>query len=90
MAGEIIKVWITRYALTDGIMEGEAQLCETSGGMIKFKGNYYHGEHLDWHRTKESAITRAEERRKAKLASLKRQIAKLEKLDFSRTEPCDG
>lgn len=43
----------------------------------------FHGN--EWHRTREEAVARAEQMRAAKIASLKKQIAKLEKLSFGET-----
>jgi hypothetical protein len=43
-------------------------------------GVYYHNG--DWHRTEANAIARAEEIRGNKLASLNRQIKKIEALKF--------
>lgn len=79
-----MKVWITKYALTKGILEKE---CEDRGnGAVKEAENrfpiYYHREGDEWHRTKESAIKKAEEMRQKKIASLKKQIEKLEKMRF--------
>ena len=42
----------------------------------------YHGEGKEWCRTKEEAIKRAEEMRKKKICSLKKQIEKLNSLRF--------
>ena len=78
-----MKVWITKYALTDGIIEAEAKDC--GYGMIETVGkysNYFHGEGRQWHKEKESAITKAEEMRQKKIASLKKQIERLEKMKF--------
>jgi hypothetical protein len=56
--------------------------------MITFKaegaifGDYAHGEGRQWHRTREAAVLIAESMRKKKIASLKQQIEKLEKLRF--------
>lgn len=78
-----MDVWITKYALTQGIFEQKAELCEE--GMIEVKAEhttYYHGEGKDWHRTKESAVKRAEEMRQKKIASLKKQIERLEEMRF--------
>lgn len=44
---------------------------------------YAHGEGREWHRTLEGARKRAEIMRMAKIANLKKQIAKLEKLKFT-------
>ena len=58
--------------------------------MLSYIGSRYdwrecvHGK--DWHRTPESALARAEEMRKAKIASLKKSIAKLEAMTFSVEE----
>lgn len=78
---EIKKVWVTKYALTRGIIETEGQIDEDFPGILDAKGitNYLHGEGNEWHRTKESAIAKAEEMRQKKIESLKSQIEKLEK-----------
>lgn len=79
-----MKVWITKYALTKGIIEME---CVQFGDIsVREVGNpfptYYHGEGDEWHRTKESAIKKAEEMRQKKIESLKKQIKKLEEMRF--------
>ncbi len=88
-----MKVWITKYALTKGIMEEDAaeissnspRICsvEYDHGNYSTKG-YYHGD--DWHTTKDAALNRAEQMRLAKIASLKKSISNLEKLTFSTKE----
>lgn len=81
-----MKVWITKYALVVGIIEKEAEyLSELHEGTIKTKSDrpsYYYGEGEEWHRTEESAIKKAEELRQKKIASLKKQIEKLEMMRF--------
>lgn len=78
-----MKVWITKYALTQGIFEAEADESEIFRGMIAVSPfEFYHGEGKEWHKTKESAISRAEEMRKKKISSLKKQIKKLENMKF--------
>jgi hypothetical protein len=53
--------------------------------MFKYgEHNYAHGEGRQWHRTQESALARAESMRKAKIASLRKSIARLEALSFAR------
>lgn len=87
---ENIKAWITKYALTDGVFEIEAELSNVSDNMIceKRKDNsfysnrYFHGEGKEWHRTKESALQKAEQMRIKKIENLKKQIAKFEKMKF--------
>jgi uncharacterized membrane protein len=80
----IFRAWITKYAISEGIYEIDARVCSpVSQTMIEHVGKsniYFHND--DWHRTRESAVARAEEMRKAKIASLRKQIAKLEKKVF--------
>lgn len=77
-----MKVWITKYALTKGILEKEVEGC--GDGMVKESENhfptYYHG--TDWRKDKQSAIAKAEEMRKKKIQSLKKKIEQLEKMKF--------
>ena len=81
-----MKVWITKYALTAGIQEREAEIDESDGTAAvkqeRYHADYYHGEGRDWHRTLEGAIARAEEMRATKIASLRKSIVKMEKLRF--------
>lgn len=87
-----MKVWVTKYALTQGILEKEVEICssDVSGHMIKITGTgigwspseYYYGNGKEWHETKESAIKMAEFMRLKKIESLKKQIIKLEKMKF--------
>lgn len=78
-----MKVWITKYALSSGISEQEAD--EQDGDYIwvgsgpALRQMFTKGE---WHLDEHSAKTRAEEMRVAKIASLRKSIAKLEKLKF--------
>ena len=80
-----MKVWITKYALTDGVREMEVEQSENFSEIVRGKsGNdFYHGEGREWHRTYESAVAKAEEMRLKKIDSLKKQIAKWEKKRFS-------
>lgn len=83
MENEIITAWVTKHALTEGVQCVEAEVCHgTSSTMISYgRGEYAHGK--DWHRTREDALTRAEEMRKAKIASLKKSLEKMERMAFS-------
>lgn len=77
-------VYVTKYALTKGIQERMVMLTTIDDmvGDVEHSLICYHGEGRDWHRTRESAVKRAEEMRKKKIASLKRNITKFEKLTF--------
>lgn len=78
-----MKVWITKYALTKGIVETET---ETQNPVwTVFKNNtmlYTKNIGKDFHTSKEEAKLKAEEMRQKKIASLKKQIEKLEKMRF--------
>ena len=78
-----MKVWITKYALTDGISEGEiiAKHSVLECGMIESKikylcknadGDQFYLDGDDFCYTHESAIQKAEEMRQKKIESLKR------------------
>lgn len=91
MKNEDITAWVTKYALTSGIQKVSGTVRhETSSAMLSYPGECrdwpvsVHGN--DWHRTPEAALARAEEMRKAKIASLKKSIAKLEAMTFSVEE----
>ena len=83
-----MKAWITKYALTTGIFEITAEITEHGSAydMHSSFPTFYHGEGKEWHRTKESAIAKAEEMRRKKIASLKKQIERLEKLYFEEDD----
>ena len=83
-----MKAFITKYALTTGIQEVDAKEVGGPTKMITWKGesdwceSTAHYEGRDWCRTRESAISRADEMRVKKIASLKKSIKKLEVLEF--------
>lgn len=88
---EIGPVWITKYALTTGITKAEkAELClgtVPNGTMLmvpttekQHLNALYHKP--DWHESREEAITRARQMRDAKILSLRKQLLKLEAMDF--------
>ena len=79
------KIYVTKYVLTDGIVERDAEI-NFAGDMasVKLTGFYpqnFHGK--DWYTTKEDAIKRAEEIRTKKIQSLDKQIKKISALVFS-------
>lgn len=82
-----MKVWITKYALTTGIYEAEVEDGHRDSIVVTvpriwFYVEHFHGEGKDWHRTKESAVARAESMRIKKIASLKKSLSAFEKLRF--------
>ncbi len=84
-----MKFYVTRYALTVGIKEVEAEedpaLTDYPNMLsVKSKNGYYgenyHGK--DWHRTREEALKNAETKRLKKIDSLKKSLKKLETMKF--------
>ena len=78
-----MKVWITKYALSTGIIEVDAEI---SGTMVSYKpddksfNTHAHGN--EWWEYKSDALLRAEEMRVKKLQSLDKQIKKVSALIF--------
>ena len=83
MSNEKITAWVTKYALTTGIevVEGEVYHDISASTLCYGCGCFAHGK--EWHRTVEAARARAQEMRVAKIASLRKTIARLERLDFT-------
>lgn len=81
-----MKVWITKYALSSGITEADAEVClDVNDGMVRIHRNassydYFHKPY--WHETREEAVAHAESMRVKKIESLKKNITKLEKTKF--------
>lgn len=77
-----MKIWVTKYCLTEGIIKHEGRPTNIPN-MVEYGENQYaHGEGKDWHRTFESAQSRAESMRVKKIASMRSSIAKLEAMRF--------
>lgn len=79
-----MKVWITKYALSRGIIEADGALLSGGDAYVKFPGSNY--EHylraIDVHPSQELAARRAGQMRDAKITSLQRQIRKLRGMEF--------
>ena len=79
-----MTVYITQYALTKGVLEKEAQVSERFPNLIhtsaKTSDDVYSKPY--WHLTREEAVAHAEQLRERKVAALKKQVAKLEKMTF--------
>lgn len=81
---EYLRAWVTKYAFSDGVIAVDGHIphyinkkvfCYAAMGSIDIN---VHGN--DWHRTKEAALEHVENQRKKKIASLKKQIEKLENM----------
>lgn len=84
---EPITAWVTKHALTSGIAEVQAVVCRgVSNDMISWRGSekslqsYAHG--TEWHRTRAAAVEHANNMRRRRIESLRKQIARLEAMKF--------
>lgn len=85
-----MKVWSTKYALTQGIVELEGTACGEVGKpstMIYIPAAslssfpwYLHKPF--WHETREAAVAHAEKLRANKLKALAKQVKKIEDMVF--------
>ena len=77
------RVWISKYALSGGITEYEAEIRDGKAYPGKpFMDFTSFDMGVDAHDTREAAVAAAEAACKKKVASLKKQIAKLEATKF--------
>lgn len=78
----IVTAWVTKYALTLGILKVKGQHClSIDPGFLSYLP-YGDAHGNDWHLSEQDALQRAEAMRLAKIAAMKKQIAKLEKMQF--------
>lgn len=79
-----MKIWITKYALTRGIIEAEIDMrigeSITITWINKCPGTYFKPD--EWFESKEDAIKKAEEMRKTEIEKLIKKIKRLEKKKF--------
>ena len=82
-----MKYYITKYVLTQGILEREGNVWRDDVKTINVKeegalngGSLYFKPF--WHDTREEAIAHAEKLREAKLKSIEKQIKKIKTLKF--------
>jgi hypothetical protein len=81
----IQTVFITKYALTSGMIECEMDVNLDKNNCYGKPPGYYFATGFsgsDFHLTKEEALKDCENRRIKKIESLKKQISKLENLKF--------
>jgi hypothetical protein len=79
-----MKIFITKFALTRGIIEVEGEFATTSPNVISYKTESYktllHKPY--WYLTKEEAVVHAEALREKKITSLGNQMKKIRKIEF--------
>jgi len=77
------KIYVTKYALTSGISEHDAELLnngQSASVRSEYCNSYYHLN--DFHLTLDSTLNKTEEMRINKLKSLDKQIKKISALKF--------
>jgi hypothetical protein len=76
-----VKIYVTKYALTQGIWAVEAEKAPSKRNYVRTVGQfptyYYKGQ---WCPSRKSALDHAEQMRIKKIASLRKQIKKLENM----------
>ena len=74
-------IYITKYCLTQGILEKEAEI--TDNGLARIKGMqnelYHEGQ---FYFTMKEAVSRAKQLRSAKISAMYKSVDKLQKLVF--------
>lgn len=89
------RIWITRWCLSEGIIEGtiegnDIRWTDKSGGSRRYGVGYFCRPSRDFCETRHEAEIVAREMRLKKIASLKKQIAKLEAMTFSVSDAGKG
>ena len=85
-----MKAYVSKYALTGGVSEVEGAIVTGTSGTTYFKpAGQRHTPLLlivgkEVHETREAAVEAAEFLRARKLASLRRQISKIESISFAQ------
>lgn len=82
---ETFVSYITKYALTRGILKKTVELDHEWPNTVSVKGVWnerYHKQGRDWHRTESFAMARAEEMRVARLERLDKEMRKLSAMKF--------
>lgn len=83
------NVFITKYALSRGIVEAELVSSNNRLVVVKWSSGLngtamFHGKGKEWHETRSEAVMRAYAMRDAKVVSLRKQIDKLNNMNFGK------
>lgn len=84
-----MKVWISKYALTEGLLQLEVEQSDQFPEMVsdaRMHLRAFHGEGREWHRTRADAVVRAKQMQRDKLRSLQKQIERVKAIDFGSVE----
>ncbi|OCJ30599.1 hypothetical protein [Serratia sp. 14-2641] len=86
MDKQLTTVYITKYALSTGVIKREGEIMESGSFIWREKGFHNSVWHTDYRLAETEALEKADDMRKKKIASLKKQIAKLEAMTFTIKE----
>lgn len=81
-----MKAYMTKYALTEGIMEIEGGIVDTKYFSTSKNGLGHFCGPNDWQPTLQAAEKQAEAKRIRKIAALRKQLKRLEEMSFSVNE----
>jgi hypothetical protein len=79
------KYYITKYALSKGVMILDAEKTGTEGMIRGCPNQYFHPP--DWHESWDEARLQIQKMRLAKIKSLKKQLDKLESMSIDELRP---
>lgn len=79
-----MKVWITKYVLTEGLLEVDADTFPDMPSMVRYveKGSSVYVGKGHWHTERSVAVKKANSIVAKKIATLQTQIGKLRQLSF--------
>jgi len=84
-----VKIWITKHALTKGILCREAHIPSDTPSMAIVEGpcmpQYFHGK--NWHYSRAQAVAQAKVMQEKKIKNLQKQLAKVKALSFDEDTP---
>lgn len=86
MTDKLNTYFVTKWALTQGILKLHLRDSHTPSMKCSDFCGFFHGEGKEWHRDAASAVAHANKMRLAKIASLKKSIAKLEAKTFTEAD----
>ena len=73
---ETITAWVTKYALTEGVVKVLGKVNSEYSKMLNFGWSFY-ANNQEWFRCEQDALDRAATMRANKIKSLEKQLAKM-------------
>ena len=77
-----MKVWITNYCLTKGIIGLDIEFDKDGAGYCKKHLSWFYLDNKDVHTTRSSAVARANEVLRSKIESTEKNLSKLRRMSF--------